>query len=44
VESFFAEHPLPQATRTLAQHREALRVNVGVREREADRLAAARGG
>lgn len=41
VEAFFAEHPLPQATKTLAQHLEAMRVNVGVREREADRVAAA---
>ncbi|WP_195210306.1 M1 family metallopeptidase [Actinomarinicola tropica] len=41
VEAFFAEHPLPQATKTLAQHLEAMRVNVGVREREADRIAAA---
>jgi len=41
VEAFFAEHPLPQATKTLSQHLEALRVNVGVREREADRLGAA---
>jgi puromycin-sensitive aminopeptidase len=41
VEAFFAEHPLPQATKTLAQHLEAMRVNVGLREREADRIAAA---
>jgi puromycin-sensitive aminopeptidase len=41
VESFFAEHPLPQAAKSLAQHLEALRVNVGVREREAERLGAA---
>ena len=41
VEAFFADHPLPQATKTLAQHLEAMRVNVGLRGREADRLAAA---
>ncbi len=43
VESFFAEHPLPQAAKTLAQHLEALRVNVGVRERESERLGDALG-
>jgi puromycin-sensitive aminopeptidase len=41
VEAFFAEHPLPQATKTLAQHLESMRVNVGLREREADRIADA---
>ncbi|MBK5223095.1 MAG: ERAP1-like C-terminal domain-containing protein [Acidimicrobiia bacterium] len=41
VEAFFAEHPMPQATKTLAQHLEAMRVNVGLREREAHRIAAA---
>ncbi len=41
VEAFFAEHPLPQATKTLAQHLEAMRVNVGLREREAERIATA---
>jgi puromycin-sensitive aminopeptidase len=43
VEAFFAEHPLPQATKTLAQHLEAMRVNVGLREREAERIATAIG-
>lgn len=41
VEAFFAEHPLPQATKSLAQHLEAMRVNVGVHQRESERLAAA---
>jgi puromycin-sensitive aminopeptidase len=41
VEAFFAEHPLPQAAKTLSQHLEAMRVNVGLREREAERIAAA---
>ncbi|MGY6501562.1 MAG: M1 family aminopeptidase [Acidimicrobiales bacterium] len=41
VEAFFAEHPLPQATKTLAQHLEAMRVNVGLRARETQRLAEA---
>ncbi|MFP4512005.1 MAG: M1 family aminopeptidase [Acidimicrobiales bacterium] len=41
VEAFFADHPLPQATKTLAQHLEAMRVNVGLREREARRIADA---
>ena len=41
VLGFFAEHPLPQGERTLAQHLERLRVNVALRERERDALATA---
>jgi puromycin-sensitive aminopeptidase len=41
VLAFFAEHPLPQATKTMAQHLERLRVNVAFREREHAALAAA---
>ncbi len=41
VLGFFAEHPLPQGERTLAQHLERLRVNVALRERERDALAIA---
>jgi puromycin-sensitive aminopeptidase len=36
---FFAEHPVPQGERTMAQHLERLRVNVALRAREAKRLA-----
>lgn len=39
VHEFFRAHPLPQAERTLAQHLEALDVNVGVRQRETEVLA-----
>jgi aminopeptidase N len=41
VLAFFAEHPLPQGERTLAQHLERLRVNVAFRQREREALAAA---
>jgi puromycin-sensitive aminopeptidase len=41
VLGFFAEHPLPQGERTLAQHLERLRVNVAFRQRERDALATA---
>jgi puromycin-sensitive aminopeptidase len=41
VQAFLAEHPVPQGAKTVAQHLERLRVNVALREREADRLAAA---
>ncbi len=41
VEAFFAEHPVPQGERTLAQHLERLRVNVALREREGAELASA---
>ncbi|MGH9086189.1 MAG: M1 family aminopeptidase, partial [Acidimicrobiales bacterium] len=40
VEGFIAEHPVPQGKQTLAQHLERMRVTVGLRQREADRLAA----
>ena len=39
VEGFFAEHPIPQGERTMAQHLERLRVNVALRTREAKRLS-----
>ena len=41
VESFFAEHPIPQAVKTLEQVLERQRVNVAVQTREGERLAAA---
>ena len=40
VLAFFAEHEVPQGTKTLAQHLERLRVNVALREREGAALAA----
>jgi puromycin-sensitive aminopeptidase len=40
VGAFFAEHDIPQATRTLQQVLERQRVNVALREREAPTLAA----
>jgi puromycin-sensitive aminopeptidase len=39
VQSFFSEHPIPQATKTLDQILERQRVNAALREREAERLA-----
>ncbi|CAN5182910.1 M1 family metallopeptidase [soil metagenome] len=41
VESFFAEHTVPQGAKTLAQHLERLRVNVALRQREAADLSSA---
>jgi puromycin-sensitive aminopeptidase len=41
VEMFFAQHPVPQGTLTLQQHLEKLRVNVALREREAEAFAVA---
>jgi puromycin-sensitive aminopeptidase len=41
VEAFFAEHPVPQGTRTMEQHLERLRVNVAFYEREQAALSAA---
>jgi puromycin-sensitive aminopeptidase len=38
VSGFFAEHPIPQAAKTLSQVLERQRVNVAVREREHDRF------
>ena len=39
VLGFFAEHPLPQGEKSLAQHLERLQVNVAFRERERAALA-----
>jgi puromycin-sensitive aminopeptidase len=39
VEAFVAAHPVPQAAKTVEQHLERLRVNVALREREAERVA-----
>jgi puromycin-sensitive aminopeptidase len=41
VEGFFAEHPVPQGTKTLEQHLERLRINVALRDREHAALAEA---
>jgi puromycin-sensitive aminopeptidase len=41
VQSFFAEHPIPQSTQTLHQVLERQRVNVAMRSREEARLSAA---
>jgi puromycin-sensitive aminopeptidase len=38
VEAFVSSHPVPQATKTVEQHLERLRVNVALRERETTRL------
>ena len=40
VTAFFDEHDVPQGELTLRQHLERLRVNVALREREAQRLGA----
>jgi len=40
VQAFFAEHPIPQAAKTLDQILERQRVNTALRSRESDRLAA----
>ena len=39
VEAFLDEHPVPQGARTIAQHRERLRVNLALRAREVPRVA-----
>ncbi|MBI4883545.1 MAG: M1 family metallopeptidase [Actinobacteria bacterium] len=39
VQSFFSEHPIPQAVKTLDQVLERQRVNAAMRERESDRLS-----
>jgi puromycin-sensitive aminopeptidase len=39
VQTFFAEHPIPQAAKTLSQVLERQRVNAALREREAARLS-----
>jgi puromycin-sensitive aminopeptidase len=41
VHSFFAEHPIPQAAKTLEQLLERQSVNASLRTREAERLATA---
>jgi puromycin-sensitive aminopeptidase len=40
VTAFLADHPVPQGARTVEQHLERLRVNVALRAREADAVAA----
>jgi hypothetical protein len=40
VQSFFAEHPIPQSVNTLAQVLERQRVNGAVHERESASFAA----
>ena len=40
VTAFLGDHPVPQGARTIAQHLERLAVNVDLRRREAERLAA----
>jgi puromycin-sensitive aminopeptidase len=39
VEGFIAAHPVPQGAKTVEQHLERLRVNVALREREAEQVA-----
>jgi puromycin-sensitive aminopeptidase len=39
VEAFVAAHPVSQASKTVEQHLERLQVNVGLRQREAGRIA-----
>ena len=41
VRDFMSEHPLPQGAKQVAQHLERLDINVALRERESERLAAA---
>ena len=41
VERFLADHPVPQAVKTIEQHLERLKVNVALRQREAARLGEA---
>jgi puromycin-sensitive aminopeptidase len=41
VDGFLAEHPVPQGTRTVAQHLERMHVSVALAERESDGLTAA---
>ena len=43
VDGFLQEHEVPQGKQTLQQHLERMRVTVGLREREAERLAASLG-
>ncbi len=44
VQSFFAEHPIPQSAKTLDQVLERQRVNAALRAREQERLSAAMAG
>ncbi|MGZ7036505.1 MAG: hypothetical protein ACXVIQ_14945, partial [Ilumatobacteraceae bacterium] len=41
VQSFFAEHPIPQSAKTLEQLLERQRINANLRARAAEPLAAA---
>ena len=41
VHPFMSDHPLPQGAKQVAQHLERLDINVALRARESDRLAAA---
>ena len=41
VHAFMADHPLPQGAKQVAQHLERLDINIALRTRESDRLAAA---
>jgi puromycin-sensitive aminopeptidase len=41
VQGFFAEHPIPQATKTLEQLLERQRVNAALRAREEEPLTSA---
>ena len=43
VQSFFSEHPIAQATKTLDQILERQRVNAALRARESERLAGSLG-
>ena len=43
VQSFFSEHPIPQAVKTLEQVLERQRVNVALRQREESPLSRALG-
>jgi puromycin-sensitive aminopeptidase len=40
IDAFFAEHPLPQAGKTLAQHLERQRINAALRQRATPALTA----
>ena len=41
IESFLADHPVPEATTLIAQHVERMRVQVAVHQREAGHIAGA---
>lgn len=40
IRGFFAEHPVPEATRSIAQNLEKLDANVALRQRETERVTA----